>query len=79
MVLKKNSRQQKVCKIIQLFSCSPKWSMKFIMLNNVKMPTIVGTLTLMSMINIISVSLKAKKCLFFGIFSFMSVINFMLN
>ena len=42
--------------VIKLFSCSTQMSMKFIMLINVKIPTIkiptmVGILTFMSMIN----------------------------
>ena len=38
-------------------------SMKFIPLMNVKMPTIVGILTFISMINTISESLKARQIL----------------
>ena len=34
--------------IIKLFSCSTQLSMKFFLLINVKMPTIVGILTFMS-------------------------------
>ena len=34
--------------VIQLFSCSTQLSMKFFLLINVKMPTIVGILTFMS-------------------------------
>ena len=45
--------------VIKLFSCSTQLSMKFIMFINVKMPTIVGILTLMSMINTTSESLNA--------------------
>ena len=37
--------------VIKPFSCSTQLSMKFIMLINVKMPTIVGILTFLSMIN----------------------------
>ena len=37
--------------VIKPFSCSPQLSMKFILLINVKMPTIVGILILMSRIN----------------------------
>ena len=37
--------------VIKLFSCSTELSTKFIMLINVKMPTIVGILTFISMIN----------------------------
>ena len=44
--------------IIELFSCSTQLSMKFILLINVKMPTIVGILTFISMI-------KARKFFFF--------------
>ena len=40
--------------VIKLFSCSTQLSIKFIMLINVKMPTIVGILTFISMINTIS-------------------------
>ena len=40
-------------------------SMQFIMLINVKMPTIVGIVTFISTIDTASVSLKARKaCLF---------------
>ena len=35
-------------KVIKLFSCSTQLNMKFFMLINVKMPTIVGILTFMS-------------------------------
>ena len=45
--------------VIKLFSCSAKMSIKFIMLINVKMPTLVGKLTFISMIDKISESLKA--------------------
>ena len=37
--------------VIKLFSYSTQLSMKFILLINVKMPTIVGILTCISMIN----------------------------
>ena len=36
--------------VIKLFSCLTQLSMKFIMIINVKMPTIVGILTFISMI-----------------------------
>ena len=39
--------------------------MKFIMLINVKMPTVVGILTFISMINITSESSKARKVFIF--------------
>ena len=35
-------------KVIKLFSCSTQLSMKFFLLINVKMPTVVGILTFMS-------------------------------
>ena len=38
-------------KVIKLFSCSTQLSMKFFLLINVKMPTIVGILTFMNMKN----------------------------
>ena len=40
--------------VIQLFSCSTQLSIKFILLINVKMPTIVGIFTCISRINITS-------------------------
>ena len=42
-------------------SCSTHLSMKSTMLITVKMPTIVGMLTVISMINTTSESLKARK------------------
>ena len=46
--------------VINLFSCSPQVSIKFILLINVKMATkIVGILTFISWINTTSESLKA--------------------
>ena len=53
--------------------------MNFIILINVKMPTIVGILTFISMINATSESLKAKKLLFFSILMFMNCSNLMLS
>ena len=46
-------------------SWSNQLSMKFIMLINVKMPTIVGILTFMSMVNTIS-EFESKKSLYFS-------------
>ena len=37
--------------VIKLFSCSTQLRLKFILLINVKMPTVVGILTFMSRIN----------------------------
>ena len=45
-------------------------SMTFIMLKNVKMPTFVGILTFISMVDITSASLKARKVFLFQHFSF---------
>ena len=52
---------------IKLFSCSTQLSMKFILLINVKMPTIVGILTFISMINTTLERLKARTSSFVGI------------
>ena len=46
--------------VIKLFSFSTQRSTKFILLINVKMPTIVGILTFISMINTTSERLKAR-------------------
>ena len=45
--------------VIKLFSCSTQLSMKFILLINVKLPTIVGILTFISMINTTSERFRA--------------------
>ena len=55
--------------VIILFSCSTQLSMKFIMLINVKIPTIVGILTFISMINTTFDSLKARNVFIFQHFS----------
>ena len=56
--------------VIKLFSCSTQLSTKFIMLINVKMPTVVGILIFISMINATSETLKAGKVSIFQQFSF---------
>ena len=48
--------------VIKLFEYSTQLSMKFILLTNVKMPTIVGILTFISIINKTSERLKARNC-----------------
>ena len=58
--------------VIKLFSCSTLLSMKFILLINVKMSTIVDILTFISMINTTSERLKARNFLFIGILVFTS-------
>ena len=51
--------------------------MKFIMLLNVKMPTIVGILGFMSMINTTAEHLKARKVFIFKHFtSFLSILDY---
>ena len=47
--------------VIKHFLYSPQLSIQFIMLIIVKMPTIVGILTIISMINTTPESLKARK------------------
>ena len=57
--------------VIKLFLCLTQLSTKFILLINVKMPTIVGILTFISMINIASERLKARNffiCLYFSLY-----------
>ena len=50
------------------FLCSTQLSMKFIEIINVKIPTIVGILTFISMINTSSYeSFKAKIAIFFSV------------
>ena len=51
-------------------------SMKFIMLINIKMPTIVGILTFISIIYATSESLKVRKVFIFQNFSFYEQVNF---
>ena len=60
--------------IIILFSCSTKLSMKFFLLVNVKMPTVVGILTFMSGKNsIISLSEPKPHPEFLYIFILMNI------
>ena len=58
--------------VIKLFLCSTQLSIKFILLINVKMPTIVDILTFISMINKTAESSNQEKSLFFNILVFMS-------
>ena len=62
--------------VIKLFPCSNQLSMKFIMLINVKMSTIVGILTFISMINTVSESFKARKGFNFHHFTFYEPLKF---
>ena len=56
--------------VIKLFSCSTQLSTKFILLINVKMPTIVGILTFISMIIQHLRDLKQEMSSFVGILVF---------
>ena len=58
--------------IIKLFSYSTQLNMNFILLINVKMPTIVGILTLISMIKQHLRDLKQETSLFVSILFFIS-------
>ena len=62
--------------VIKLFSRSTQLSTKFILLINVKMPTIVGILTFKSMINTTSESFRARKILIFHQFRFYELLKF---
>ena len=56
---------------IKLFSFSTQLTTKFILLINVKMPTVVGILTFISMINTTSEILKARHffiCQYFSVY-----------
>ena len=64
---------------MKLFSCSTELSMKFFLLINVKMPTIVGILTFISRKNSILGLSEPKKAEFLNIFILTSILNFMLN
>ena len=55
--------------VIKLLACSSKLSTQLILLINVKMPTTVGILTFISVINT-SERLKARNSLLFGILVF---------
>ena len=56
--------------VIKLFPCSTQLSTKFILLINVKMPTIVGILTFISIINTTFERLKARNFFICRYFSF---------
>ena len=62
--------------VIKLFSCSTQLNMEFILLINVKMPTIVGILTFISMINATSERLKARNFFICRYFSFYEQLKF---
>ena len=62
--------------VIKLFPCSTQLSTKFILLINVKMPTIVSILTFNSMINTTSKRLKARNFFVCRYFSFYEQLKF---
>ena len=62
--------------VIKLFSCSTQLSMKFILLMNVKMPTTVGILILISMINTTSERFKARNLFICRYYSFYEHLKF---
>ena len=62
--------------VIKLFPCSNQLSKKFILLINFKMPTIVGILIFISMINTTSESFKARHFFICRYFSFYELLKF---
>ena len=58
--------------VIIHYLCSTQLSMRFVMLINVKMPTIVGILSFISMINATSASMTARNVFIFQYSSFIS-------
>ena len=63
-------------KVVKLFPCSTQLGMKFILLINVKMPTIVVILAFISMINTTSKRLKARNFFICWYFSFLEQSKF---
>ena len=66
----------KTYEVIKLFICATQLSIKCIMLINVKMPTIVGILTYISMINTTSEGLKATNFFISWYFNFYKHLKF---
>ena len=62
--------------VINHFQCSTQLSTKFVLLINVKMPTIVGILTFISMINTASERLKEINFFICRYFSFYEQLKF---
>ena len=62
--------------VIKLFSCSAQLKLKFILLMNVKMPTIVGILTFMSRINYKFLSFEPEFSNNFDYFSIYEQLKF---
>ena len=63
-------------RLLNCFHAELQLSMKFILLINVKMPTIVGILTFISRINRTADSFKARKVINFQHFSFYKQLKF---
>ena len=57
-------------KVLKLFSCSAQLRLKFILLINVKMPTIVGILTFISKMNYRLWSSKPSISIYLGYFDY---------
>ena len=62
--------------VIKLFSCSAQLRLKFILLINVKMPTIVGILTFISRIKYRHWSSKLSVSIYLGYFSIYEQLKF---
>ena len=74
--MKTEPKSSPVPEIIKLFSYSTQLSTKFILLINVKMPTIVDILTFISMINTPSERLNARNFFICRCFSFYEQLKF---
>ena len=79
LVLQSSEDERAAPEVIKHFSCSIQRFVKFILLINIKMPTTVGILTFMSMINTTSASLKARTVFIVSILISMSRWNLVLS
>ena len=68
--------QRPGAEVIKLLSCSAQLRLKFILLINVKMPTIVGILTFISRINYRLRSSKPSISIYLGYFSIYEDLKF---
>ena len=73
---KESNQTKQSLEVIKLNSCSTQLSRKLILLINVKMPTIVGILTIISMINTTSERLEARNFFICRYFSFYEQLKF---
>ena len=71
-----NNRQRPGPEVIKLSPCSTQLSTKFILLINTKMPTIVGILTYISMINTTSEVFRGRNFFICPYFSFYEQLKF---